>query len=381
MSIKFKQKDLILKSGDKTENYFYIITEGKVLSYNNFYEQYKLYSKKGAIIGLISAVIREPYFETIEAVEDTEVIKINIDSIVNINNKTLINKIYKHLYLVLETWLSKYYTILAKNKVDLYNKDSILIIANIYLNNGFQDAAYKIYRDYIQLFPENKDIEEAKKLLKDIKPIEEPQLIDKNVYKFKKGYCLYSELNTSDLIYMVKSGKVAIYSIVNSKQTMRIIYSSNYFINGYRPILEYAPLLTTAIVLEDSVMEIMNKEELLAKLDMDKNLRINLIKIISTKINNAVLKIKAINAKDIKSKLIIIIYSIIKIEQLFNESTSMTLPYNIYNIINILNLEIDLNEIHKELKTIKYIKYDKNSNTIDVTNTIKYIKEYGNYIK
>ena len=205
MSIKFKQKDLILKSGDKTENYFYIITEGKVLSYNNFYEQYKLYSKKGAIIGLISAVIREPYFETIEAVEDTEVIKINIDSIVNINNKTLINKIYKHLYLVLETWLSKYYTILAKNKVDLYNKDSILIIANIYLNNGFQDAAYKIYRDYIQLFPENKDIEEAKKLLKDIKPIEEPQLIDKNVYKFKKGYCLYSELNTSDLIYMVKS--------------------------------------------------------------------------------------------------------------------------------------------------------------------------------
>ena len=94
---------------------------------------------------------------------------------------------------------------------------------------------------------------------------------------------------------------------------MRIIYSSNYFINGYRPILEYAPLLTTAIVLEDSVMEIMNKEELLAKLDMDKNLRINLIKIISTKINNAVLKIKAINAKDIKSKLIIIIYSIIKI--------------------------------------------------------------------
>lgn len=381
MSIKFKQKDLILKSGDKTENYFYIITEGKVLSYNNFYEQYKLYSKKGAIIGLISAVIREPYFETIEAVEDTEVIKINIDSIVNINNKTLINKIYKHLYLVLETWLSKYYTILAKNKVDLYNKDSILIIANIYLNNGFQDVAYKIYRDYIQLFPENKDIEEAKKLLKDIKPIEEPQLIDKNVYKFKKGYCLYSELNTSDLIYMVKSGKVAIYSIVNSKQTMRIIYSSNYFINGYRPILEYAPLFTTAIVLEDSVMEIMNKEELLAKLDMDKNLRINLIKIISTKINNAVLKIKAINAKDIKSKLIIIIYSIIKIEQLFNESTSMTLPYNIDNIINILNLEIDLNEIHTELKTIKYIKYDKNSNTIDVTNTIKYIKEYGNYIK
>ncbi|WP_028328508.1 cyclic nucleotide-binding domain-containing protein [Brachyspira alvinipulli] len=381
MSIEFKQKDLILKSGDKPENYFYIITEGKVVSYNNFYEQYKFYSKKGYIIGLVSAVIKEAHFETIEAVEDTEVIKINIDSIVNINNKNLINKIYKHLYLVLETWLSKYYTILAKNKVDLYNKDSILIIANIYLNNGFQDAAYKICRDYIQLFPENKDIEEAKKLLKDIKPIEEPQLIDKNVYKFKKGYCLYSELNTSDLIYMVKSGKVAIYSIVNSKQTMRIIYSSNYFINGYKPILEYAPLLTTAIVLEDSVIEIMNKEELLTKLDMDKNLRLNLIKIISIKINNAVLKIKAINAKDIKSKLIIIIYSIIKIEQLFNDSTSITLSYNIDNIKNMLNLEIDLDEIYTELKTIKYIKFNKNSDTIDVTNTIKYIKEYENYIK
>ena len=376
-TIKFNKSDLIFKSGEDSEDYFYIIKKGKIISYNNFYEKYKYYNKEGNIIGLISSIINEPYFSTIEAVEDTEVIKIKIDNILNINNKDLIDKICRYLYFILETWLSKYYIILAKNKVDLYNKDDILIMSNIYKNNGFIDAGYKMCDEYIKLFPENKDVNKVKELLKNMKAEEEPKHIEGNVYRFKKGYCLYTEINTGNHIYIIKSGKVGIYSILNSKQTVRIIYSDNYIINGYKPTLEYTPLMTTAIVLSDAVIEIIDKEELLDNFELSKTL----IKMTSMKINNAVLKIKAINTNDIKSKLIIILYSIIKIETLFNKKESIYLDYKIYDIKNMLNIDADLNDISNELKHIKHIKLNDTDNSIEISNTIKYIEEYKNYIR
>lgn len=375
-TIKYNKSDLIFKSGEDPVDYFYIIKSGKLVSHNSFYEKYKFYSKKGNIIGLISSVINEPYFSTVEAVEDTELIKIKVDSIMNINNQNLINKIYKYLYFILETWLSKYYTILAKNKVDLYNKDDILVMVNIYKNNGFIDAGYKMCNDYIRLFPSNKDVDKVKDLLKDMKAMEEPKHLEGNIYKFKKGYCLYTEINTSNSIYIIKSGNIGIYSILNSKQTIRFIYSDNYIINGYKPILEYTPLQTTAIVLSDSIIEIISKEELLKDIKMNQSI----IKMTSVKINSAILKIKAMNINDIKSKLIIIIYSIMKIETLFNQSKSISLPYKIDDIKNMLNIEnISTDEISKEFNEIKYLKINS-SNYIEIVNTKKYREEYKKLI-
>lgn len=375
-TIKYNKSDLIFKSGEDPADYFYVVKSGKLISHNSFYEKYKFYSKKGNIIGLISSVINEPYFSTVEAVEDTELIKIKVDSIMNINNQNLINKIYKYLYFILETWLSKYYTILAKNKVDLYNKDDILVMVNIYKNNGFIDAGYKMCNDYIRLFPSNKDVDKVKDLLKDMKAMEEPKHLEGNIYKFKKGYCLYTEINTSNSIYIIKSGNIGIYSILNSKQTIRFIYSNNYIINGYKPILEYTPLQTTAIVLSDSIIEIISKEELLKDIKMNQSI----IKMTSVKINSAILKIKAMNINDIKSKLIIIIYSIMKIETLFNQSKSISLPYKIDDIKNMLNIEnISTDEISKEFNEIKYLKINS-SNYIEIVNTKKYREEYKKLI-
>lgn len=375
-TIKYNKSDLIFKSGEDPADYFYVVKSGKLISHNSFYEKYKFHSKKGNIIGLISSIINEPYFSTVEALEDTELIKIKVDTIMNINNANLINKIYKYLYFILETWLSKYYTVLAKNKVDLYNKDDILVMVNIYKNNGFIDAGYKMCNDYIKLFPANKDVDEVKNLLKDMKSIEEPKHLEGNIYKFKKGYCLYTEINTSDSIYIIKSGNIGIYSILNSKQVIRFIYSDNYVINGYKPILEYTPLQTTAIVLCDSVIEIISKEELLKDIKMNQSI----IKMTSVKINSAILKIKAMNINDIKSKLIIIIYSIMKIETLFNQSKSISLPYKIDDIKNMLNIEnISTDEISKEFNEIKYLKINS-SNYIEIVNTKKYREEYKKLI-
>lgn len=381
--IKFNKNDIIIKSGEQPSEYFYILMSGKAVSYYEFYKEYKNENKKGSIFGLISAIIKEPYFSTIEATEDSELIKIKIDGIINIKDENLLTKIYNYLYFILETWLSKYYTILAVNKVDLYNKDDIVTMANIYKDNGYIDASYKLCSKYVELFPEDEDVTKIKKFMEEmenIKYTKEIEHIEKDTYKFPKGYCIYPEIYSSDHIYVIKSGKVGIHSIVNSKQIIRNIYTEGYIINGYNPTLEYKPLLTTAIVLEDSVIDIISKEQLIEMIYNDKLLRINFIKMISIKVNNAVLKLKAIKKDQLNTKLIIIIYSMIKMHTLYHKDTmKLTLLYNIKYIKNMLNIDTDNKKIYAELKNIKYVELDKSHN-ITVTNIENYFKEYKNYI-
>lgn len=178
---------------------------------------------------------------------------------------------------------------------------------------------------------------------------------------------------------MIKSGKVGIYSIIDSKPIVRLIYSYNYIINYYKPVLDYKPLLTTAIVLEDSIIEIIKKDLMENIIHEDNKFIINYIKVIAAKINNAILKIKALSAKELNEKLIIIIYSFLKIETLFEKNKNVRLYYSIKDIKNILNIDTDNNEIIQILKQIKYIEIDDKQNII-VHNYEKFFKEYEHYI-
>lgn len=64
-------------------------------------------------------------------------------------------------------------------------------MANIYNNNNFSDAAYKICSSCIRLFEDDSNINDAKKLILHIRPADKPQKIKENIYKVKKGYCIY----------------------------------------------------------------------------------------------------------------------------------------------------------------------------------------------
>ena len=377
---KFDKSSILFNDGESPKDYFYIITKGKAVSYNSFYENYKISLKEGSIIGLISAIIKEPYYVTTEALEDIEVLKINVNKIVHITNKELVNRVSNYLSYILETWLSKYYTLVIKNKVDLYNKEDILIMASIYKNNNFIDASYKICIQYLELCKNECNTEKVEQFLKYLKPKKEPELIAENTYKVKKGYCLYTEIYSSNHVYIIKSGRVGIYNIINQKQTVRLIYPEGYIINGYPPSLEYKPLLTTAIAIEDSVIEILKKEELISAANRNEELRIALILVTAVKVNNVTLKIKAVKEKELKNKLIIALYSIIKIETLFKKQETIKLPYKIKDIIDMIDLNNDINEIYLEFENIKYVELDTFKNII-VNNTEYFLEEYENYTR
>lgn len=377
--VKFNKGTIIFKAGEMSKEYFYIILSGKVLARNHFCENYTNTYKEGDIIGLISSITYESYYSTVEVLEDVELLQIKIANINKIDNYNLINKISNYLSFILENWLSRYYAKITKNKVDLYNKEDILTMANIYKDNNFKDATYKICSTCIKSFKDDTNIDKAKKLIIHIRPVEKPEKISDNVYRIKKGYCLYSEIDPNDYIYIIKSGKIGIYSIVNSKQTVRLIYPAGYVINCYQPVLEYKSLLTTAIILEDSVIEIINKKTLINIINTDPKFRVNYIKITATKINNATLKIKAINTDKLDIKLIILLYSILKIETLFNKSKVVKLSYTIDDLKNTLNLDIKNDKIILTLNKIKYVEVDA-SNNIKITNFQSYFDEYKKYI-
>ena len=160
---------------------------------------------------------------------------------------------------------------------------------------------------------------------------------------------------------------------------MRCVYTDGYMINGYHTILDYKPLLTTAIVLEESIISIINKKELVQMIDQDKELRISYIKMVAVKVNNAILKIKAIKTEDLYKKLVIMIYSILKMEFLFNNGKkNLKLPYKIKDIKNMLDINNSNKEIISELKKVKYIEVDSFDN-ITISEVENYFNEYKSY--
>ena len=377
--ITIKKSTIIFKYKEPAKDYFYIIIKGKVTAYNVFYQNYDIHYKEGDIIGLISSIINEPYYSTIESTEDIEVLKIYVQDLSKIDNYNLINKISNYLSSIFETWLSKYYSSITKNKVNLYNKEDIFTMANIYRDNGFIDASYKICNGCIKLFKNDIHINEVKKLIINTRPIEKPKRIEENVYSVKKGYCLYSEIEPSSYIYIIRTGKVGIYSIIDSKPVVRSIYSSNYIINYYKPVLDYKPLLTTAIAVEDSVIEIIEKDFIENIINRDNKFINNYIKATAAKINNTILKIKALSVKELNVKLIILIYSFIKMETLFEKNKNIRLYYSINDIKNILNIDSPNNKIFQTLEEIKHIRIDKSEN-ITINNYENFLREYENYI-
>ena len=363
-TVKFKKDSIIFIDGQEPKYMFYIIIKGKVEAYSYFADDYTFQYKEGDIIGFYNAVLNEPISSTVKAIEDVELLEMNIQEIENINNRNILNKMYDYLLLNLERWLDRYYYFLNKaNKPYIKTKpkiSDIVEMGKIYYNNGFYDAAYKLFNKYKE---SNENNETVNELLSKIKPIEEPELIENNIYKYKKGYCLYNELKSSDYLYIIKYGKVGVYNIFNSKQVTRRVAIDGDIINGYAPTSKNRALSTTAIILQDSIIQAVKKEELINLIYVDKNIRLYLTKIMSMRIQMTISRIKAFNANNITSKFIIIIEALIKNELLFKDIKKIEFPYNIYDICSIIGIDYNEN-IENELEKIKSISISKNGNLI-----------------
>ncbi|PPS21800.1 cyclic nucleotide-binding domain-containing protein, partial [Brachyspira murdochii] len=337
------------------------------------------------IIGLFNAVLNEPYFSTVKALEDVEVIEMNINEIEKIDNVSLINKIYDYLLINIERWLNRYYYFLNKENNPYYNSHrnrmsniNIIEMCKIYSKNGFKDAAYKLYKKYAELYPNNDDkIKELNNLFGNIKPIEEAENIEDNIYKYKKGTCIYTELQASDYLYVIKYGQIGVYNIFDNKQVTRRVLSTNDVLNGYSPLSKNKLLLTTAIVLHDSIVELIKKEDAVNLVQSDRNLRLYFVKVMSMRIYGTISRIRAFKANNIVSKFVIIIEALIKNELLFKSVSRISFQYNINDICSMIGIEYRPN-IEDDLKKIKALNI-LDGGYLVVNNVDEFYKEYDIY--
>ncbi|WP_297277843.1 cAMP-binding protein, partial [uncultured Brachyspira sp.] len=264
---------------------------------------------------------------------------------------------------------------------DDLTEEYILDMAKIYIDNDLPAVSYKIYNQYLELFPNSDNIVMVKNFLSSMHEykIEEPTEMEDNIFHYKKGYCLYSELRASNYIYLINSGKIGIYNIVNSKLVTRSIYSSNNIIDGYAPDINYQALSTAAVVLEDSKIKLLKKEDVMSMIFNVNSLRLYYLKIVSTKIRNNILKVMALNANDISIKLYITIYYILKTETLFSkEINSVDLLYKVNDIAAIIGYN-NAAAVKHELKKINSLSiYDDYIHVLNINN---FIKEYETHKK
>ncbi|ADG70482.1 cyclic nucleotide-binding domain-containing protein [Brachyspira murdochii] len=384
--VSFKKSSIIFIEDNYPKKSFYVIRSGKAVSYGKYFDSNMEYTN-GDILGLVNSVLNEPYFFNVKADTDIEALEINVDDIINIYNKDLIKKMHNYLENSLEIWLSKYYINLSHNhsmtKYDI-NEGYVLNLAQVYNDNNFPTAAYEIYNQYLKFFPNSSSIKDIKDMIASMKEynLPEPEAIEDNIFYYKKGYCLYTEFMASNYLYLINSGKVGVYNVINSKLVTRAIYSSNNLIDGYIPDITYQPLSTTTIVLEDSKIKLLKKEEFISIVANVNSLRPYYLQIICTKIRNSVLKVMALSSKDIFMKLLITIYYIVRTESLFlnKDVNTAKLLYKLQDIAAVIGYNNDINMIKNELKKIRFISID-DENYIHILDINNFIKEYEIYKK
>ena len=241
-------------------------------------------------------------------------------------------------------------------------------MAKAYKDAGFDDAVLKICKN-------NK---KKKKSIGKIKKIEEPKEISKGVFNYKKGSCIFAETSLSEHIYIIKSGTVGVYSYFNGRIITRVIYSEN-DIFGYKDIFGKKLVSTTVMAIEDSIIKVVDKKEFESMIHIDKSIRVYLIKMMSARTYNTILRIKAINTSNIILKILTVIEGLVKLELLFKRTNYISLIYTIDDILSMVFIN-DSDYVEREIKKIKSINITNEKNII-ISNVKNFFKEYDRYKK
>ena len=380
--IEFKKDSTIFVAGESARDVFYIIKEGTIIDKNYVIENTNFEFGTGDIIGLVSSVLKEPYYSTAIAISDVTLIEIKSKDIYNIDDQKIIENIYKYLVKFMEIWLGKYFHRLAESlNIENYKENDAFEIARVYENNGYVHTALYIYKKIIELLPNNDHTEIRKKIseIESKENIEEPLQISSNLYEYRKGSCIFSELESNTNLYVIRDGKVGVYSVFNGQLITRIIFNSGNII-GYKPILGNKFLLTTCIVLEDTVLQVVNKDDFLKLALTNSKLEYHLVNIMARRIYNTVIKSFSIGIRGIIGKFYSMVYSFAKTELLFNPNMDfLELPYTTHDICGMIGIE-DSDYIRNEVQKTNVIIFSRQGKII-IPNLQKFFEEHELYRK
>lgn len=359
--IEYKKSSTIFVYGKASYEVFFVILDGNVLLENYLIENEKLILKKGDFLGLINAISNEPYFSTATSIDNVKLMAIKVKDLMKLNDNPMFDRIFQYLAKNLDLLSNMYLNMISRCFIEKnYEVEDLISIANYYKANEYDYVAKYMYEKYLEMFEGEEQSEYAQKMIDEIGVIKNIEFIENNIVEYKKGSCLFCEHEYNHNIYIIRSGKVGLYNVFQGYKIIQMIFVKGGVI-GYRSILTYNRQTATAIIMEDSVVEKIGKDEFRSRLKTDNSFKYYLISCIAKRIWLLITKIESIGIKSYIGKLYNIIYFIAKSEFLiYNNQYYINIPYSIDELMDMVGILYE--EKENVIKLISKNKYFKINN-------------------
>ncbi len=269
----YKKGTYIYIEGEEDSDSVYIIENGEVefSSSNQYIKLNKESAKKGDIFGFISALINRPRNETSRAKVDTSVIIIPKNRFITLlqKNSEIAFKLLNYYADELRAYDNLIFSL--EQSKDIFSTDFKLYkLGEYYYNENNYSNSYYIFHRFIQMYPENKFVKEARdKILKiestGLRKISEP--MKTGIYnEYVDKQIIFCENEPGNELFIIKKGKV---KIVKNKDNVEIMLSvlKEGDIFGELAIVSNKPRNATAISYGVSVILPINKNSFLSLFD------------------------------------------------------------------------------------------------------------------
>jgi CRP-like cAMP-binding protein len=182
------------------------------------------------------------------------------------------------------------------------------------------------------------------------------------IQQFNDGEIIFCQNEPSNEVYILKSGRIRISKIVDSKEIQLFIMMPG-DIFGEMSLIENKTRSATAIALEDSELMVIKKENFETMSQKEPQLMARIISILSERIWNANKLILNSYLPDLDSKILdmlLILYERSKVIVSGLQVFDFKVQFN--DVISMVGVEERIDKLEENfLKTFKFIKIDKNS--------------------
>lgn len=364
---KYQQKSYIILEGEKRSQSFHIIKEGKV----NITKKNPVVGEKpsevlgpGDFFGVVGAMSQLPQLESAYAMTTVVTISINYKKFPEMvqSNPALAVKIIRSFSRKLRQFSERN---MSDNDTHVGEDENFRILYNLglnYLNLGKKRMAAYIFKCYLHYLPNGTNADKAKENLIELDSKTPFTKKTGTIQQFNDGEIIFCQNEPSNEVYILKSGRIRISKIVDSKEIQLFIMMPG-DIFGEMSLIENKTRSATAIALEDSELMVIKKENFETMSQKEPQLMARIISILSERIWNANKLILNSYLPDLDSKILdmlLILYERSKVVVSGLQVFDFKVQFN--DVVGMVGIEEKIDKLEENfLKTFKFIKIDKNS--------------------
>jgi len=262
--INYIKNAYIVIEGKASNDCFYIIRSGKVVVRIEALNETETLNP-GDFFGVISAMSNHNSIETAQALTDVSLITVQKDQfplLIQKNNPVAMKIILSFSKKLRE--LDTHMTEITLKSVSLSENIANLYNIGLYYYNQrqYNQAFYVLYR-FLQYCPNDEKVNEAKKMLSEIKSEAKAVYLTSNSTDFKRTYpdntMIFCEHEPGNELFILQAGKVKIAKIIENKEVLIAVLKEG-DIFGEMALLENKPRNASAIAYGETSLMSITKE-------------------------------------------------------------------------------------------------------------------------